>query len=325
MKNVKKVKRMTIGLIGRSHQPKDSNDLMKRVWKHKELYLILMPGLIYYIVYRYVPMYGAIISFKDFNVGKGIIDSPWADPWFKHFQYFFRSPYSWRLIRNTFLISFYRLLWGMPPGIILALLLNEVRHIGYKRMIQTLSYLPYFLSWVIIYGIVIAFFSESSGLINKVTYTLFEFRKGYLISNEWFRILLVSTGIWKNLGWSAIIYLAAISGLDLCMYESARIDGASKLQMMWHITLPGIRNVIMLLLILRLGNIMNAGFEQVFVMYNVHVYETGDILDTWVFRTGLEQWNFSLSSAVGLFKSFIGMILIISTNQIAKKWDSAVW
>lgn len=302
-----------------------SGELIKRIWKNKELYLLLLPGVLYYIVYKYVPMYGAVISFKDFHVGKGIVYSPWADPWFKHFQYFFKSPYCWRLIRNTFLISFYRLIWGMPPGIILALLLNEVRHIGYKRTIQTLSYLPYFLSWVIIYGIVIAFFSETSGLVNKVTYALFGFREGYLISNEWFRTILVSTGIWKNLGWSAIIYLAAIAGLDPCMYESAKIDGASKLQMMWHITLPGIRNVIVLLLILRLGNIMNAGFEQVFVMYNVHVYETGDILDTWVFRTGLEQWNFSLSSAVGLFKSFIGMVLVISTNQIAKRWDEAVW
>ena len=308
-----------------SKAKRKNNSLLVRMWKHKELYAILLIGIVYYIVYRYIPMYGAIISFKDFNVGKGIIKSPWADPVYKHFAYFFKSPYCWRLIRNTFLISFYKLFWGMPPGIILALLLNEIKHERYKKTIQTLSYLPHFLSWVIVFGIIMAFFSETSGLINKVTDALFGFRIGYLMSNKWFRTLLVGTQIWVDLGWSAIIYLAAISGLDPAMYEAAKIDGASRLKMVWHITLPGIRQVIVLLLILRLGNILNAGFEQIYIMYNINVYEVSDIIDTWVFRTGLEQWNFSLSAAVGLFKSLIGMIFVISANQIAKRWEVAIW
>jgi putative aldouronate transport system permease protein len=299
--------------------------LLRMLWKYKPLYLMLLPGLIYFAVYRYAPLFGAIIAFQDYQVMKGIWESPWADPWYKHFQYFYDSPYFWEIIRNTFLISFYKLVWGMPPDIIIAILLNEIRSMVFKRLVQTLSYMPHFLSWVIIYGILIAFFSETSGLVNFWLKEWTETSVPFLISLEWFRSILVASTVWKDIGWGAIIYLAAISGLDPALYEASRIDGAGRMRQIWHITLPGITNIIILLLVLKLGHIMDAGFDQIYIMYNVNVYPVADIIDTWVFRVGLEQLNFSLASAVGLFKSLIGLVLVVSANKIAKKWESEVW
>lgn len=303
----------------------DWRRLGRRLWKYRFMYLMLLPGLLFFAIYRYAPMYGVMIAFKDYSIADGIARSPWADPWFKHFRYFYDSPYFWTLLRNTFLISLYKLFWGMPPDILLALLLNEVRHLWFKKWVQTLSYMPHFLSWVIIYGILVAFFSESGGLVNNWIKDGGSDAIPFLTSTEWFRSMLVGSSVWQDIGWGAIIYLAAISAIDPTLYEAARSDGAGRLRMMWHVTLPGIRNVIIMLFILKLGNILDAGFDQIYIMYNIHVYSVADILDTWVFRVGLEQLNFSLAAAVGLFKSAIGLILVLSANRLAKRWEGGIW
>ncbi|MNI21690.1 putative multiple-sugar transport system permease YteP [compost metagenome] len=226
---------------------------------------------------------------------------------------------------NTLLISLYKLVFGMLPSIILAILFHECRVMWLKRWVQTLSYMPHFLSWIIIYGISVAFFSETTGLVNRWITEAGGSSISFLGSTEWFRSMLVSTEIWKDIGWGAIVYLAAISGIDPTLFEAARVDGASRLRMIWHITLPGIRNVIILLLILKIGSIMDAGFEQIYVFYNPRVYEVGDIIDTWVYRTGLEQMNFSLATTVGLFKSAIGFVLVLGANKLAKRWGGGIW
>ncbi|TBL78673.1 ABC transporter permease [Paenibacillus thalictri] len=298
---------------------------LRVVWRYHTLYLMLLPGLVYYAVYRYGPMWGAVIAFKDFNIMDGIWDSPWADPWYKHFAYFYDSPYFGQILLNTFLISLYKIVWGMPPGILLALLLYEVRNARFKKWIQTVSYLPHFLSWVIIYGMIFAFLSETGGIVNRWIKDYIGHSIPFLQSTDWFRTILVGSEVWQTAGWSAIIYLAALAGVDPTLYEAARCDGAGRLRMLWHISLPGIRSVIVLLLILKLGHILDAGFDQIYIMYNVHVYPVSDIIDTWVFRVGLEQLNFSLGAAVGLFKSLIGLALVVSANRIARKWGEGVW
>nr|WP_258235163.1 ABC transporter permease subunit [Paenibacillus agaridevorans] len=287
--------------------------------------MMLFPLVAWYILFKYVPMYGVIISFKDYNILAGISGSDWADPWYKYFEMLFKSPYFSQLLTNTLLISCYKLIFGMAPSIILAILLNESRSVRLKRWVQTLSYMPHFLSWVIVYGIAVAFLSETTGLINRWLGDLGYDAISFLSAPEWFRSVLVGTDVWKDLGWGAIIYLAAIAGIDPSLYEAAMMDGAGRLRRMWSITLPGIANVIVLLLILKLGYIMDAGFDQIFIFYNVRVYSVGDIIDTWVYRTGLEQLNFSLAAAVGLFKSVIGMALVLTANKIARRWGGGIW
>lgn len=297
----------------------------KNVWKYRVFYIMLFPGLVYFLIFKYFPMYGVIIAFKDFNILEGIIGSSWADPWYKHFQAFYESPYFGQLLSNTLIISLYKLLWGVLPHIVLAIALNECRHYWFRSVIQTLTYMPHFLSWVIIFGIMLAFFSQSGGLVNRWMVEAGGTSIPFLTSTEYFRTLLVGSDMWKDLGWGAIIYLAAIGTIDPTLYEAARVDGASRLRMIWHITLPGIRSTIILLLILKLGHMLDAGFDQIFVMYNVQVYPVADILDTWVYRNGLQQLNFSLGSAVGLFKSGIGLILVLLSNRMAKRWGEGIW
>lgn len=299
--------------------------LLGQMWSFRMLYLMLLPGILYYSIYKYGPMFGAVIAFKDFNIGQGIWHSPWADPWYKHLRYFYESPYFLKLLGNTLLISLYKLLWGIPPGILFAVLLNEIRQAAFKRVVQTVTYLPHFLSWVIVYGMLLVLLSERTGLINVWLRENFDFTIPFLTSNEWFRSVLVGSEVWKEFGWNAIIYLAAIAAIDPSLYEAARVDGAGRLRLIWHVTLPGIRSVIILLLIIRLGNILEAGFDQIFIMYNVQVYPVADIIDTFVFRTGLEQFNFSLASAVGLFKSVIGLILVVAANHLARRWGDGIW
>lgn len=301
------------------------NRLWKRIWSMRVLYLMLLPGLAYYIVYKYVPMYGVLIAFKDYDILGGIMKSPWADPWFKHFKFFFDSPYFSQLLTNTFLISLYKTVWGTLPAIGVAILIHEGRSLWLNRIVQTLSYMPHFLSYVIIYGISLAFLSETSGLINRWVVEAGGNSIPFLTSTSYFRSVLVGTDVWKDLGWGAIVYLAAMSGIDPTLYEAARMDGAGRLRRIWHVTLPGIRTVIILLLVLKIGSILDAGFEQIYIMYNVQVMPVADIIDTWVFRVGLEQLNFSLATAVGLFKSAIGLVLIFSSNKLARRWGGNLW
>jgi putative aldouronate transport system permease protein len=293
--------------------------------KFGALYVMLLPGLLYYAVYKYGPMFGTLVAFKNYNLLEGIWASDWADPWYEHFKYFYDSPYFGKIVTNTIAISMYKLLWGMPPGILFAILLNEARNVPYRRIVQTITYLPHFLSWVIVYGMLLILLSESSGLLNMWFKEQFGFVIPFLTSVDWFRSILIGSEMWKEFGWSAIIYLAAISGIDPTLYEAARVDGAGRLRCIWHVTLPGIRNVIILLFIIKLGHILDAGFDQIYIMYNIQVYEVADILDTFTFRTGLEQFNFSLASAVGLFKSVIGLILVLLSNKLAKRWEGGIW
>lgn len=298
---------------------------LRRILACRPLYLMMLPAVVWFFVFRYVPIYGLIISFKDYNVGLGITASPWADPWYKYYVQFFFSPYFSRLISNTLIISILKIIFGTIAPVLLALLLNECRHDGIKRVVQTFTYMPHFLSWVIIYGILIAFFSESTGVVNRAIVSMGGKTIPFLTSNQWFRQVVVGSDVWQSAGWGAIIYLASMTGIDPTLYEAARIDGAKRMAMIWHITLPGIKNVIVMLFILRLGSILDAGFDQIYNLYNIQVYQTGDILDTWVFRTGLQQLNFSLATAVGLFKSLIGFVLIVGANKLSKKWGESIW
>ena len=288
-------------------------------------YIMMVLPLAYYIIFRYTPMYGAIVGFKDYKFMSGILKSPWADPLFKHFQFFFQSPYFSQLIRNTLILSFYGIIFGVFPPIIFAILVTECKFKGLGRLSQTVAYMPHFLSWVIVFGIVHAFLSQSSGLVNRFITDLGGSAVPFFQSTKLFRGVLVGANIWKETGWGAIIYIAAIAGIDPTLYEAAKMDGTGRLRCIWHITLTGIRPTITILLMLRIGNIMNAGFEQVYMFYNVHVYEVADIIDTWVFRVGLQQLNFSLASAVGLFKSAIGLVLILAANKLAGLWGESLW
>jgi putative aldouronate transport system permease protein len=289
------------------------------------MYLMLLPAVVYYLVFRYFPMYGVSLAFKDYDFAGGIIGSPLARPFFKHFMMFFKSPYFTTLITNTFLISFYKLVAGIFPPIVLAILLAECKGKRFKGFVQSVSFIPYFLSWVVVYGIMIALLSQTSGILNRWIYELSGGTIPFFTSTKWFRSLLVISEIWRSTGFNAIIYIAAINTIDLTLFEAAKIDGASRLTVIRCITLPGIIPVAVMLFILRLGTILDSSFEQIYVMYNIQVYPVADIIDTWVFRTGLQQLNFSLATAVGLFKSLIACILVLATNFLARRFDKGIW
>ena len=292
--------------------------------RYRWLYLMMLPGLLYYAVYHYVPMAGLVIAFKDFSLGKGIFGSDWVG--FRNFEIIFNSPEFFRLIRNTLVISVYRILFNMLPDVALALLLNEIRIAWFKRTIQTVTYGPYFLSWVIVYGLAVAFLAQETGIVNRAIGELGGTPINFLTSSDWFRTVIITTDIWKNTGYGAIIYLAALATINQELYEAAVVDGANRWRRMWHITLPGIRDVFILLLILRIGHIMDAGFEQIYIFLNARVYSVGDIIDTWVFRRGLEELEFSVAIATNLFKSVIGFIFVLGANQLAKKFTgSGIW
>jgi len=292
--------------------------------KYRWLYLMMLPGLLYYLIYHYVPMAGLVIAFKDYSLSKGIFGSEWVG--FRNFEIIFGSPEFFRLIRNTLVISIYRILFNMLPDVLLALLLNEIRVAWFKRTIQTVTYGPYFLSWVIVYGLAFAFLSQETGIVNRLIADLGGTPINFLAGSEWFRTVIITTDIWKNTGYGAIIYLAALATINPELYEAAVVDGANRWRQMWHITLPGIRDVFILLLILRIGHILDAGFEQIYIFLNARVYNVGDIIDTWVFRRGLEQLEFSVAIATNLFKSVVGFILVLGANYLAKKFNgSGIW
>ena len=291
--------------LSRSNIKKEKK-LVKTIISQRALLLMLLPGVVFYIVYLYAPIVtGVIVSIKDYSIKAGILGSEFADPWYRNFEFFFNSPAFFPLIRNTFIISFSKIFLGIPLAIALAILLNECKSLKLKRAVQTLTYMPHFLSWVVIYGMCFILFSETNGLVNDWIRTLTGKAIPVLTEPKMFRNMIIGTDIWKTTGWSAIIYLAAISGIDPQLYEAAHMDGCSHFKSIFHITIPSISGIIIITLILRCGTVLNAGFDQIYVMYNEGVYSTVDIIDTWVFRTGFENFNLSLSSAVGLFKSLI--------------------
>jgi putative aldouronate transport system permease protein len=295
----------------------------KRVMRFKVLYLLLLPVLIYFVIFKYIPMLGIIIAFKNYNIGLGFMDSPWAG--LNNFKNFINGVYFWDIMNTTIMISLGKLLFGFSAPIVLALLINEVADGWFKRTVQTVTYLPHFISWVIAYGLMVALLSPGDGFINLL-FKEYGFQPiSFLTEPGWIRPLIIGSDIWKEVGWGAILYLAALAGIDPSLYEAARMDGASKWRQLWHVTLPGIRNVIIILLIIRLSSILDAGFDQIFMMSNTFNAEKSDIIDTWVYRQGIEQMQISLATAVGVFKSVIGFVLVLSANKLAKKFDGQIW
>lgn len=292
--------------------------LTTRLWKDRWLYLFLLPGLVYFIVYKYLPMWGVLMSFQNYQPHLGIWNSQWVG--FKHFERFFSEPEFWMLFRNTLYIAFLDLMIFFPITIIIALLLNEVRKEMFKRFVQTMVYVPHFLSWVVVVGISYILLTTEGGIINELISWLGGDKIPFLMSQDWFRPLIIIQMIWKDAGWGTIIFLAALAGVDSQLYEAARIDGANRWRLLWHITLPSIRSVIVILLILRLGNFLDLGFEQIFLMLNAMNREVGEVFDTYVYQVGIRQGQFSYSAAVGLFKSIVGFILVIGANSLAKKF-----
>lgn len=286
--------------------------------KSKYLFMMLIPGIVWYIIFHYGPLYGILLAFKDFSPRLGILGSPWVG--LDHFKFlFFQSPDFMRIFRNTMLISCYHVIFGFPAPIILALLLNELRYSWFKRIAQTISYIPHFFSWVVLSGIIIVMLSPSEGPVNFLLKLMNMEPIYFLADTNYFRSTLVATGIWKEIGWGTIIYLAALSGIDPALYEAAVIDGASRRKQIWYITLPSMMPVITIMFILSLGGILNAGFDQIFNLYNPAVYEVADVIDTYVYRAGILGAQFGLTTAVGLFKNVIGIILVLSTNYVVKK------
>jgi putative aldouronate transport system permease protein len=285
-------------------------------WYHRGLYLLLVPALAYYFTFHYLPYLGATIAFKDFNIMKGILGSPWVG--LKHFRALFVLDQFWRVVRNTLEISILRLFFGFPVPLIVALLMNEVSKTWFKRVVQTLVYLPHFISWVILGGILVNLLSAQTGVVNLAIRSLTGSTIGFLTDPAYFRGTLIWSMIWKEFGWGTVLYMATLAGIPAELYESAAMDGAGRFRRMFSITLPYLLPVIVVLLILRIGNLMQAGFEQIFVLYHPGVYRVSDILDTYVYRLGLGDGRFSMASAVGLFRSVINLTLLVLANKFAR-------
>ncbi|MDR2542417.1 MAG: ABC transporter permease subunit [Treponema sp.] len=300
--------------------PKTLRKDMQRNWS---LYLLVTPVILFYLLFAYKPMYGALIAFKDFTPGRGFADSPWVG--FEHFIRFFSSPFFYRVLRNTFLISFYGLIFVFPAPIILALLLNEVRHSPFKRTVQTITYLPHFISIIVIAGM-ITDFSMSTGLFNDIIAFFGGTRAPLLQQANLYRTIYITSDIWQTVGWGTIIYLSALSAVDPQLYEAAAIDGAGRFKQLIHITLPSIAPTIAILLILRIGQLLGVGYEKTLLLYNPATYETADIISTYTYRVGLVEQNWSYSTAIGLFNSFINFSMLIIANKISRKVsETSLW
>lgn len=290
---------------------------------NKYIYIMLIPVILYYVVFHYAPMYGAIIAFKNFSPAKGILGSDWVG--LTNFIDFFESFYFIRIFKNTLLISFYQLLFGFPAPIIMALLLNEIKNRRFKSLIQTATYLPHFISIVVICGMIIDF-TSSRGVITNIAAFFGGESTNLLMKPELFRTIYVSSDIWQSAGWGSIIYLAALSGIDEQMYEAAKIDGANRWRQVISITIPSIMPTIIILLILRMGQIMNLGFEKIILLYNSVTYETSDVISSFVYRKGLLEFNYSYSAAVGLFNSVINFFLLLTANWLSRKVnETSLW
>ena len=296
---------------------------LKALKRDKALHLMMLLPLAYFIVFCYVPMYGVTLAFKDFDSQGGILGSPWVG--LKHFRTFFSDPYSYTLIRNTVLLRLWILALGFPAPIILALLLNEIRKEGFKRFVQSCSYLPHFISMVVICGMIVTFVA-SDGPVNRIV----EFFGGkpyaWLQRPEWFRPIYVLSGIWQGAGWGSVLYLAALTAINPELYEAAVIDGAGRWQRMRHITLPGIAPTVTIMFLLSIGQMLTVGYTKVLLLYNGATYETADVLGTYVYRRGIQGADYGFATAVGLFQSLVGLVFIVASNRIAKKLgETSLW
>ena len=291
-------------------------------WKNRELFLLSLPGIVYKLIFAYLPMIGLVIAFKNYRYDKGIFGSDWAG--LKNFKYLFTGDAAWRITRNTVLYNAGYIILTTCVALLFAILLNELKA-KYTKFYQTSLFLPHFLSWVIVAGVVLTLFSIDGGTINKLLgHWGMEPIPFLYRANSWIAIF-IGSGMWKEMGFGAIIYLAALAGIDPSLYESAGMDGAGKLRQIWHITLPGIRSTIILLLILGMGRLMEVGFDQVYNLQNPTVLEKAEVISTYVYKVGLQQAQFGLTTAMGLFESFVGLVLVLSANALARKFDQGLF
>ena len=291
----------------------------QRVYRDRYLLLLFLPCLIYYVLFKYVPMWGVLISFKDFKPFIGFAGSNWVG--LKHYITFFSNPDAWRIIRNTLLLGVYSLLWCFPFPIIFSLALNEISHAKFKKFVQTVSYMPHFLSAVVVCGMLNSFLSPIRGIVNTLIKLCGGQAINFLSISGWFRPIYVASEVWQTLGWGAIVYLAAISNVDPQYYEAERLDGASRLRQVWSITLPCIAPTVATMLILRVGSVLEVGLEKVMLLYSPAIYETSDVIATYVYRQGLMSGNMSYASAIGLFSSVVNLVLLVAANYASKKFS----
>jgi len=291
--------------------------VLARLRRDKWLYLLLAPGLLYFLVFKYAPMWGVLIAFQNYQPFLGFFHSEWVG--FDNFVNFLQNPDFFRLLRNTLILAVYDLVFFFPAPILLALLLNELRLAFYKRLVQTMIYIPHFISMVIVVSITYMLLTTEGGVVNGMLQQYTGHKIDFLSSEAWFRPLIIIQVIWKECGWGTIIFLAALSGVQQELYEAARVDGAGRMRQLWHITLPAIRSTIIILLILRMGNFLDRGFEQIFLMSNALNRNVADVFDTYVYFVGITQGAFSYSTAIGLFKSLVGIVLIFTSNYLAKR------
>jgi putative aldouronate transport system permease protein len=298
----------------------------RRVLRNWQMYLMLVPVIAFFGVFCYGPMYGILLAFKDYKVLKGIMGSPWTDPIFKYFLRFFTSPYFTRVISNTLLISVESLLMGFPTPILLALCINELRNVKYKKIVQNVTYAPHFLSTVVLVGLIRSFVNSDFGIVNIAIRAMGGTGYNWLQKASMFRPLYIGSGIWQHAGWDSIIYIAALSGIDPQLHESAMIDGANRFKRIWHINLPGILPTIIILLILNAGHIMSVGFEKVYLMQNDLNLSTSDVISTYAYRIGIESAQYSMSTAIGLFNSVINCTLLVVVNTFARRLgETSLW
>ncbi|MFA7559917.1 MAG: ABC transporter permease subunit [Sphaerochaeta sp.] len=297
------------------------SELKREVRRHASVYALLIIPLIYYITFKYVPIFNGQIAFKDYMALDGVLGSRWIG--LTHFKTFIHSYYFTELIRNTLMYSFGKLIFSLPLAIVLAITIYESKRPILSRSVQTLAYLPHFLSWVIMYGILLAILAPGDGIVNDIIKAFGGKPRAFLTSVETFPWIVIFSDAWKEMGWSAIIFIAALMGIDPALFEAAMVEGASSAQRVRYITLPSIRPVIVIVVLLRLGTILDAGFNQIFMLYSTPVLSVADIIDTWVYRQGLLEFQFGLATAVGLFKGVIGMVLILSTNRLVKRFGGS--
>lgn len=308
-------------------EQKKKKPLWRDLKRDRFIYLLILPGLLWYLIFCYLPMFGIVIAFEDYKPFwgiEGIFTSDWVG--LKHFLKFFKSVYCLRLIRNTLLLSVYSLIWSFPFSILLALLINELRERHFKKAVQTVSYLPHFLSAVIVCGMIRTLTSVDGGLVNAIITALGHEAIPFLGQPEWFRTIYTVSEVWQSVGWDSIVFIAAMTGIDKELYEAAMVDGAGVFRRMWSITIPGIMPVITIMLILRVGTVLNLGYEKVLLLYSAQIYSTADIISTYVYREGVVNQNYSFAAAVNLFTSVISLILVLGTNKLTKKLgQEGIW
>ncbi len=311
-------------VLTQKNLPRFSMDrIIKTFLRDRYLYLIMALPLAYFVVFHYIPMYGIVLAFKKFDISLGIMDSPWVG--FQYFEEFFNNPYSWKLIWNTVALRLWHLSLGFPAPIVLALLLNEIRQERFKRLVQTSSYLPHFISLVVVCGMLVTFLA-SDGPINSIIQFFGGQSIQWLQRPEWFRPIYIFSGIWQDAGWTSVIYLAALTAINPDLYEAAVIDGANRFQRLLYVTIPGIAPTVMVMFLLRVGQLLTMDFQRVLLLYTPSTYETADILGTYIYRRGIVSADFSFATAVGLFQSLVGLVFLLSANTIAKKLgQTSLW